>query len=137
MSPDPVREEERERYVRALVIDDSKAVRRILGEILQELGFEVWEAANGREALRLLKEVEAADLALVDWNMPEMDGIEFVRAVRADTAYDDLRLIMVTTEAEEDKVVGALNEGADAYVVKPFTKATIVQKLDVLGVQTL
>jgi two-component system chemotaxis response regulator CheY len=137
VSPDPVREEERERYVRALVIDDSKAVRRILGEILQELGFEVWEAANGREALRLLKEVEAADLALVDWNMPEMDGIEFVRAVRADTAYDDLRLIMVTTEAEEDKVVGALNEGADAYVVKPFTKATIVQKLDVLGVQTL
>jgi two-component system chemotaxis response regulator CheY len=123
--------------LRALVIDDSKAVRRILGEILQELGFEVWEAANGREALQLLKEVEAADLALVDWNMPEMDGIEFVRAVRADTAYDDLRLVMVTTEAEEEKVVGALNEGADAYVVKPFTKATIAQKLDVLGVETL
>jgi two-component system chemotaxis response regulator CheY len=137
VSPDPVREEGKEKYLRALVIDDSKAVRRILGEILQELGFEVWEAANGREALQLLKEVDAADLALVDWNMPEMDGIEFVRAVRADTAYDDLRLVMVTTEAEEDKVVGALNEGADAYVVKPFTKATIVQKLDVLGVETL
>jgi two-component system chemotaxis response regulator CheY len=124
-------------YLKAIVIDDSKAVRRILGNILQELGFEVWEAANGLEALKLLKQVEAADLALVDWNMPEMDGIQFVRAVRADTSYDDLRLIMVTTESEEDKVVVALNEGADGYVVKPFSKDTIVQKLNVLGVETL
>jgi len=122
--------------LKAIVIDDSKAVRRILGNILQELGFEVWEAANGLEALDLLKQVEAADLALVDWNMPEMDGMQFVRAVRADTSHDDLRLIMVTTESEEDKVVGALNEGADGYVVKPFTKETIVQKLSVLGVET-
>ena len=122
--------------MKAIVIDDSKAVRRILGNILQELGFEVWEAANGLEALDLLKQVEAADLALVDWNMPEMDGMQFVRAVRADTSHDDLRLIMVTTESEEDKVVGALNEGADGYVVKPFTKETIVQKLSVLGVET-
>lgn len=120
--------------MKALVIDDSRAVRVILGNILQELGFEVWEAADGLEALQLLEQVGTADLALVDWNMPEMDGIEFVRLVRADRHYDGLCLVMVTTESEKDKVVGALNEGADGYVVKPFNKDSIVQKLSVLGV---
>jgi len=120
--------------VRALVIDDSRAVRNILGGMLRELGFEVWEAAHGKEALELLGQIGDADVAMVDWNMPEMDGVEFVRAVRAERAYDAICLIMVTTESEKSKVVGALSEGADGYVVKPFTKESIVQKLSVLGV---
>jgi len=123
--------------VKALVIDDSRAVRTILGGMLRELGFEVWEAAHGLEAMDLLEQIGEADVALVDWNMPEMDGFQFVRAIRADRTYDGLCLIMVTTESEKNKVVVALNEGADGYVVKPFTKESIVQKLSVLGVDGL
>jgi two-component system, chemotaxis family, chemotaxis protein CheY len=121
--------------VKAIVIDDSRAVRILLGNILKEIGYEVSEAANGLEALSVLEETGSADLALVDWNMPEMNGFEFVRAVRADHAYDGMCLIMVTTETEKHKVVNALNEGADGYVVKPFNKSAIVEKLSVLGVE--
>jgi len=119
--------------MRALIVDDSRAVRTLLGGILKDIGFEVLEAGHGREALERLEETGRADVALVDWNMPVMDGFEFVRAVRSDRTLDDLCLIMVTTESEKEKVVTALNEGADGYVVKPFTKESIVEKLNVLG----
>lgn len=120
--------------MRALVIDDSRATRTILKQILKEIGFEVSEAGHGREALERLKEIGAPDLALVDWNMPEMDGFEFVRAVRADHAYDSMRLMMVTTETEMEQVAKALEAGANEYVMKPFTKDVILEKLDLLGI---
>ncbi len=122
--------------MRALVIDDSKAVRSIIGKIMRELGFgEVVEAGNGLEALERLKEKGKPQIALVDWNMPEMNGYEFVCAVRADSAYDDVPLMMITTETEMDKVMTALEAGANEYVMKPFTKDVLREKLIILGLQ--
>lgn len=120
--------------MRALVIDDSRAMRAVLRKILKELGIEVAEAGHGREALERLQVGGATDVALVDWNMPEMNGYEFVQAVRSDHAYDGMRLMMVTTETEMDQVVKALEAGANEYVMKPFTKEALVEKLQILGV---
>ena len=122
--------------MRALVIDDSKAIRLILGKILQDIGFEVRGAANGLEGLEELKADGKVDLALVDWNMPEMNGYEFVQEVRKDKNFDDLPLMMVTTETEMSQVVKALEAGANEYVMKPFTKEMILEKLSMLGIAT-
>ncbi len=119
----------------ALVIDDSRAMRRILCQILQSLGLEVAEACNGRDALERLHANGEFKLALVDWNMPEMNGFEFIQAVRADRRYDGLRLMMVTTETEMTQVARALEAGANEYVMKPFTKDVIREKLELLGVR--
>ncbi|OGW18846.1 MAG: histidine kinase [Nitrospinae bacterium RIFCSPLOWO2_12_FULL_47_7] len=118
----------------ALVIDDSKAIRLILSQILKELGFEVCSASHGIEALERLKEVGKVDLALVDWNMPEMNGFEFVCAVRKEEKYNDIRLMMVTTETEMAQVIKALEAGANEYVMKPFTKEIIREKINLLGI---
>jgi two-component system chemotaxis response regulator CheY len=120
--------------MRALVVDDSKTTRMIIGRILREIGFDVVEASNGQEALTKLEEGGSADLALVDWNMPEMSGIEFVRAVRADPTHVEMKLMMVTTESEAEQVSEALEAGADEYAMKPFTKEVIQEKLALLGI---
>lgn len=117
-----------------MVIDDSRAIRLILGNILKDLGFEVVDAGNGLEAMDQMKAQEKIDLALVDWNMPEMNGYEFVCAVRKDEAYKDVRLMMVTTETEMSQVVKALEAGANEYVMKPFTKEMITEKLTLMGI---
>ncbi|HTS69354.1 MAG TPA: response regulator [Terriglobia bacterium] len=119
--------------MRALVIDDSKAMRSILARMLHGLGYEVVEAANGREALERLQIGGKVDLALVDWNMPEMNGLEFVRAVRAEHIHDGILLMMVTTETEMENVVRALAAGANEYVMKPFTQEVILEKLRIFG----
>ena len=120
--------------MRVLVVDDSRATRAVLRRMLNGVGFDVVEAEHGRAALDLL-EADAAmpDVALVDWNMPEMDGLSFVRAVRADPAYERLPLVMVTTESEPAQVVRALSAGADEYAMKPFTADIILDKLALLG----
>ena len=120
--------------MRALVIDDSKAIRLILTKILKEIGFSVVDAENGVVALDRLKEEGQVDLALVDWNMPEMNGYEFVCAVRKDNTYDEMRMMMVTTETEMSQVVKALEAGANEYVMKPFTKEMILEKLSLMGI---
>jgi len=120
--------------VRALVIDDSRAIRLILGQILRALNFEIIEAGHGLEALERLKESGPLDLALVDWNMPEMNGYEFVCEVRKDDQYKDMKLMMVTTETEMAQVIKALEAGANEYVMKPFTKDMIVEKLTLMGI---
>lgn len=120
--------------MRALVIDDSKAIRSILGKMLRDLGFEVYDAGDGREALERLKEVGKTELALVDWNMPVMNGLEFVEAIRANAEHNDMRLMMVTTETEMSQVVKALEAGANEYVMKPFTKDIILEKLNLMGI---
>lgn len=122
--------------MRALVIDDSRAMRMLLRKIMTQAGYEVAEAENGQDALTTLKELDAVDIMLVDWNMPEMSGIEFVRAVRADGAYADIPMMMVTTEDGMDHVVEALEAGANEYVMKPFTEESIREKLELLGLQT-
>jgi two-component system chemotaxis response regulator CheY len=120
--------------VRALVIDDSKAIRIILRRLLNELGFDVVEAADGRDALEQLGAAPTPfDLALVDWNMPEMNGLEFIRAVRAEGGHPDLTLVMVTTETETGQVVRALAAGANEYIMKPFSRDVLVDKLSMLG----
>ena len=99
--------------MRALVVDDSKAIRRIIGKILKDLGFEVFEAGHGKEALAKLGEIGVPDLALVDWNMPEMNGYEFLCNIRADSKYNDLNVMMVTTESEISQMAKALEAGAN------------------------
>ena len=118
--------------MRALVIDDSRTVRLIVGKVLVELGFEVVEAGNGREGLERLIEWPEIVVVLVDWNMPEMNGLEFIRAVRARREYGHVRLVMVTTETEQQQVIRALEAGADEYVMKPFTRDILVAKLSLL-----
>ncbi len=120
--------------MRVLVVDDSRAIRRIIGEIMKQLGFEVSEAGNGVEALQRLEELGAPDLVLVDWNMPEMNGLDFIKAVRANPAYSDLPLMMVTTETEMERMALAFMAGVNEYVMKPFDKATILDKLQLLGI---
>jgi two-component system, chemotaxis family, chemotaxis protein CheY len=119
--------------MKALIIDDSRATRTILRKILASLQFDVVEAPDGVEALRTLHGCDDIDLALVDWNMPQMDGLEFVQAVRREPAYDGLRLLMVTTESESTQMQRALEAGANEYVMKPFTADTIRSKLQLLG----
>jgi two-component system chemotaxis response regulator CheY len=108
-------------------------MRVVLRNILSDVGFEVYEAEHGIEALKVLEEIGVAELALVDWNMPEMDGYDFICAVRANRSYDDMIMMMVTTETEMGQVAKALDAGADEYVMKPFTKEVILEKLGTLG----
>ncbi len=122
--------------MRVLIVDDSRAIRRIVGGIMQELGYEVTEAGNGREALDRLAQLGPPDVVLVDWTMPEMDGLEFVRAVRAIPDYFDLPMIMVTTETEMERMALALLAGVNEYVMKPFDKGIIQDKLDLLGIES-
>jgi two-component system chemotaxis response regulator CheY len=119
--------------MRALVIDDSRAMRAILRKVLSEAGFEVIEAEHGRDALEKLESESCPDVALVDWNLPEMNGVEFVEAVRSTSAYESMRLIMVTTEIEREQMAKALDAGADEYVMKPFSKDSLLEKLALVG----
>ena len=119
----------------ALVIDDSRAIRMILGRMLNRFGYEVCSAANGREALNMIGG-QSLDLSviLVDWYMPEMNGLEFVKAIRSDPRLGDVPLLMVFTDSEIDQIHPALAAGADEYVLKPFTDRAIAEKLRLLGV---
>ena len=119
--------------MRVLVLDDSRAMRTILRGILSEAGFEVLEAASVKDALAVVKQQPELDLALVDWNLPDTEGIEFVRQVRAQRKLDHVKLMMVTTETEMSQVARALEAGADEYVMKPFTKDILIEKLQVVG----
>ena len=123
--------------MRALVLDDSRAMRMILTRILREVGFEVTEAADGREGLDVLSKGPVPDLALIDWNMPEMDGLAFVKEVRQYDRYAGMNLMMVTTESEQSQIVRALAAGAHEYVIKPFTSEAIVDKLSLLGLASV
>lgn len=121
----------------ALVIDDSKAMRSMLRRILNNAGIEVFEAGDGQEALDCLQRIQSIDLALVDWEMPGMDGYEFIRTVRANPIYLHLRLMMVTAESERDQIAEALAAGADEYIMKPFTRDAVLDKLKLLGIPTI
>lgn len=110
-----------------LLVDDSRTIRNIQKNVLKGLGYEdIREAGDGLEALEQLG-VEVPDLMLVDWNMPNMDGITLIRKVRETNK--TLPIIMVTTEAEKTRVVEALKAGVNNYVVKPFTAETLAEKI--------
>lgn len=120
--------------MRALVIDDSRVARAVIRGVLREMEIEATEAADGREGLDALLASPDIDLVLVDWNMPVMDGLEFIMAVRAKREYDEIKLVMVTTETESEQVSRAMNAGANEYVMKPFTKDVLVAKLSMLDI---
>ncbi len=118
----------------ALVVDDSRAMRAILSKQLKQLGFEVLEAEHGEQALeRIATAPDKPVLALVDWNMPRMNGIEFIKAVRSRRELDTMRLMMVTTETELAQVKVALDAGANEYMMKPFTPDALLSKLSTMG----
>jgi two-component system chemotaxis response regulator CheY len=117
----------------AMVIDDSRAMRAILRRIVTELGFDCVEAGDGQEALDRLSSGGVPDLALVDWNMPVLDGLSFIQTVRSRPEWRHITLMMVTTEGEQAQIVRALAAGAHEYVIKPFTPAAIEEKLALLG----
>ncbi len=122
--------------MRAIVVDDSRAIRAILGGMLRELHFEVDEAVNGRDGLEKLRSDDPPMLAMLDWNMPEMNGFELLCRIRADHTYDDMHVVMVTTETEMSQMIRALEAGANEYVMKPFTRDVIREKLQLLGITT-
>lgn len=118
--------------MRALVVDDSRAIRRFLANMLVELGWEVVEAEDGVQALEMLDEHEWS-LALIDWNMPEMDGLELLQEIRARSEYDELPVMMVTSESDSARVTCAMDAGAGEFLMKPFTKDSLLGKLQILG----
>lgn len=121
--------------MRALVIDDSRTMRKILARILEGGGFEVDQAENGRDGLERLAAIGQVDLILVDWNMPEMNGLEFVREARSNPSWSSVPIVMVTTETEVSQMTKALEAGANEYIMKPFTQEILVEKLQLIGVE--
>ena len=118
---------------RALIVDDSKSTRMILARTLKEFGYVVTEAADGKQALEELSQSEQVpELILTDWNMPVMNGLEFVREVRKADRFASSAVVMVTTRTEMDQIVLALEAGANEYVMKPFTKEILGDKLRLL-----
>ncbi len=121
--------------MRAIIIDDSRAMRLLLRRIITRAGFDAVEATDGQHALEVLESLpEPPELALVDWNMPNMNGLEFISAARQQPRLRDMALVMVTTEAEQSQIVRALAAGAHEYVIKPFTEDALLDKLSLLGV---
>lgn len=112
-----------------LVVDDFSTMRRIIRNLLKELGYNnVDEAEDGSMALAKLKR-ESFDFIVSDWNMPVMDGLELLKAVRADPKLTHIPMLMVTAEAKKENIIAAAQAGASSYVVKPFTAATLDEKI--------
>jgi two-component system, chemotaxis family, chemotaxis protein CheY len=120
--------------MRALILDDSKTTRMILRRIFQSIGFEVSEAADGEQGLKSIQESGKPDFVTVDWDMPVMDGLAFVRAVRAAHPSESLPVLMVAAANDLSHVAAALEAGANEYLMKPFTEEMVREKLEILGV---
>ena len=119
--------------MRALIVDDSRAMRMILAGVLGEMGFETLEAEHGEQALEQLEANPSIDLALVDWNMPKMNGLELIRAVRKRPKFRKLCIVVVTSESEQSHILRAMTAGATEYMSKPFEKQSMIDKLTFLG----
>jgi len=122
--------------MKMLVIDDSKPMRTLLSFMAQQLEFVTTEARDGREALDILVRNDPRspfDVALVDWDMPRMNGLEFIQAVRRNSDFADLKLMMVSMENQQSGVAQALEAGADDFLMKPVNKEMLSDKLQILG----
>jgi len=116
--------------IRILVVDDMSTMRRIVKSILNQLGFtNIEEAENGKQALAKLK-AEKFDFVVTDWNMPEMDGLELVKAIRSDEELKHIPVLMVTAEGKKESVIEALKAGVNNYIVKPFTPEVLKEKIE-------
>jgi two-component system, chemotaxis family, chemotaxis protein CheY len=118
--------------MRALIVDDSRFVRSFLRGLLEDKGIECAEASDGREGMDQLNSGLPFDLVLIDWNMPVMNGLDMLKHLRTE-GFDNLRVMMVTTEAENDFILRALDAGADEYLMKPFDDEALSEKLAMLG----
>ena len=117
---------------KVLIVDDSKAIREIEKKYLEELGFEVLEAGNGKEALKVLEENPDIKLILLDWHMPVMNGYEFLLKLRANPKWSDIKVMMVTTENQQKSIIDAIMAGANEYLMKPFDKEMLKVKIKYL-----
>ncbi len=116
--------------MKILLVDDSATMRRIQKTQLGDLGtYEIIEAVDGEDALAQLQSNMPVDVILLDWNMPVMDGLTFLKAVRNNPEYKEVKVVMCTSESEKNKVIEAMREGANNYIVKPFTPDALKQKL--------
>jgi len=116
--------------LKILAVDDSPTMRRIIINTLKRAGYnDVVEATDGKDAIAKLK-VEPITFVITDWNMPEMDGLEFVTTLRANDQFKSLPVLMVTTRSVKDDIVEALKAGVNNYIVKPFTPETLKQKIE-------
>ncbi|MDX8384306.1 MAG: response regulator [Ghiorsea sp.] len=121
---------------KALIVDDAKVVRVSLGRIMKQLGFETFDAADGKEAVAQMEQHPDMALVLLDWNMPVMNGYEFLVHLRSDPQHTSKPpVIMVTTETGMSSMLKALAAGADEYIMKPFDRETVAGKLDIIGVE--
>ena len=120
--------------MRAVVIDDSRAARKMVSRMMNQLGFDVVAAEHGQDALDQLDESQPPDAVIVDWNMPVMDGVEFARAFRKIDAFKTVPVLMISSEADPRRVASALMAGIDEYLFKPVDADLIRQRLEVLGV---
>lgn len=120
--------------MRALIVDDSRAIRKLLQRMIEPLGFECAQAEHGEDALAQLDPANPPDIVLVDWNMPVMDGLALVKAIRAIRGFAEMTVLMVSSESDPGKMMKALLAGADDYLVKPVSQEIISEKLSVLGV---
>lgn len=120
--------------VRALIVDDSRFIRDYLSALLARRGMDCIAAENGQAGLECLDRSGPYDVALIDWNMPVMGGLEMIRAVRCNRAQSHLKILMVTAEADNRHIEAALTAGADEYLMKPFDELGLVEKLGMIGV---
>ncbi|PBJ81973.1 response regulator [Lysobacteraceae bacterium NML93-0399] len=115
--------------MRILIVDDFSTMRRIVKNLLADLGFNnTVEAEDGNSALAVLRQ-DAVELVITDWNMPGMTGIELLRAIRADAKFRTLPVLMVTAEAKREQIIEAAQTGVNGYIIKPFTAQTLEEKL--------
>ncbi|MBN4054174.1 response regulator [Nitrospira defluvii] len=122
--------------MRVLIVDDSGPIRKVMVGMLKQMGHETVEAAHGIEALNQLEAYPDIGLIMLDWNMPEMNGIELLEALKSrKTPVSKPTIVMVTTENQMDKIVKAMVKGANEYIMKPFTKEILEEKLAILGIK--
>lgn len=115
--------------MKTLIIDDSSTMRIIISRALKDLGHEIVQAEDGKQGLEVAKAQENLAFIFVDWNMPVMNGYEFVVAARADEKLKAIPIIMATTENERENIQKALDAGANEFILKPFTKESIQEKI--------
>lgn len=115
-----------------LIVDDSPTMRRIIKNTLERIGYKnSIDASNGKEAIDMLKD-NNINFVITDWNMPEMNGLEFVTELRSQSEYENLPILMITTRGMKDDVLQAVQAGVNNYIVKPFTPETLEEKINKL-----
>jgi len=118
--------------MKALSVDDSATIRHIVAKTLKPMGFEVFQAEDGLKALEVLEEQGIVDLVVLDWNMPNMDGYEFLLKVRKREELANMKIIMLTTENQKHFILKAVMAGADEYLMKPFSSEMLIEKVQFL-----